>query len=276
MNIQKFFYPTNISESLCIYAADASTLATAMAFAQTIKVQCFSYQNTPDPYLLAFPFVFVYEGSQAQIIQTGKSAPGPVTASFLQGKTTHRLKFGGGKGQMIAKAVGLNKGVSPTILDATAGLAQDAFVLASLGCEITLLERSPIIAELIGSALKEAQGTEIQDITARMHLNSVDACTWLSEQEGQVADVIYLDPMYPHRDKSALVKKEMRLFHILVGETIDDSELLAEALQKARYRVVVKRPRKGETIQGQQPAHQILGKSCRYDIYPLQRLENLK
>lgn len=276
MHTQKIFFPTNISESLCIYAADASTLAAAIAFAEKLNVQCFSYQNTPDPYLLTFPFVFVYEGSLAQIIQTGKSAPGPVTASFLQGKTTHRLKFGGGKGQMIAKAVGLNKGVSPTILDATAGLAQDAFVLASLGCEITLLERSPIIAELIESALREAQGTEIQNITARMHLNSVDACAWLSEQEGKVADVIYLDPMYPHRDKSALVKKEMRLFHTLVGESADDSVILAKALQKARYRVVVKRPRKGDPIQGQQPAHQILGKSCRYDIYPLQRLENLK
>tara|TARA_R110002049_G_scaffold126494_2_gene282662 strand:- start:1728 stop:2558 length:831 start_codon:yes stop_codon:yes gene_type:complete len=276
MNTQQSFCPTNISQNLCIYAAAASTLDTAAAFAQALQVQFFSYQDTPDPYFLTFPFVFVYEGEKAQIIQTGKSAPGPVTASFLQGKTTHRLKFGGGKGQMIAKAVGLNKGVLPTILDATAGLAQDAFVLASLGCEITLLERSPIIAELIASALREAQGTEIQDITARMHLNSVDACAWLADQTGKVADVIYLDPMYPHSDKSALVKKEMRLFHTLVGETSDDAELLARAIQKARYRVVVKRPRKGETIQGQQPAHQILGKSCRYDIYPLQRMENLK
>tara|TARA_R110002167_G_scaffold197959_3_gene400970 strand:+ start:1461 stop:2297 length:837 start_codon:yes stop_codon:yes gene_type:complete len=276
MNTQHSFYPKNISESLCIYAADASTLDTAIAFAKKLQVECFSCQDIPDPYLLDFPFVFVYEGAKAQIIQTGKSAPGPVTASFLQGKTTHRLKFGGGKGQMIAKAVGLNKGVLPTILDATAGLAQDAFVLASLGCEIILLERSPIIAELIASAIRESQGTDIQDITTRMLLNSVDSCTWLAEQEGKVADVIYLDPMYPHRDKSALVKKEMRLFHTLVGETTDDAELLANALQKAKYRVVVKRPRKGETIQGKQPAHHIMGKSCRYDIYPLQRLENMK
>ncbi|MFT6906656.1 MAG: 16S rRNA (guanine1516-N2)-methyltransferase, partial [Oleiphilaceae bacterium] len=196
--------------------------------------------------------------------------------SFLLGKTTHRLNFGGGKGQMIAKAVGLNKGVFPSVLDATAGLAQDSFVLASLGCELTLLERSPIIAELIASALRESQGTEIQDITSRMKLNAVNACDWLNEQVDKVADVIYLDPMYPHRDKTALVKKEMRLFQTLVGESSDDAELLAVALQKARYRVVVKRPRKGETIQGSQPTHQILGKSCRYDIYPLQRLENLK
>ncbi len=270
------FYPSDLSNNFCVYAADSSVVSAATHFAEQLKVQLFTYQTASDPYQLSFPYVFVYEGGLAHIIQTGKSAPGPVTASFLQGKTTHRLKFGGGKGQMIAKAVGLNKGVCPSILDATAGLAQDAFVLASLGCDMTLLERSPIIAELIAAALREAQGTEIQDITARMNLHVVNACEWLNEQTDKVADVIYLDPMYPHRDKTALVKKEMRLFHTLVGESADDAELLAGALDKARYRVVVKRPRKGDTIQGKQPAHQILGKSCRYDIYPLQRLENLK
>ena len=269
-------YPQNLSTSLCVFAADDSVLSVAKQFSERLQLCFFSYKDLPDPTQLEFPFVFVYHGLLANIIQTGKAAPGPVTASFLQGKTSHRLKFGGGKGQMIAKAVGLNRGVCPSVLDATAGLAQDAFVLASLGCQLTLLERSPIIAELLRVALKESETSDVRDITGRMSLKSVDACTWLTAQTEKVADVIYLDPMYPHTDKTALVKKEMRLFHSLVGETTDDAELLDIALQKARYRVVVKRPRKGESIKGQQPAHQILGKSCRYDIYPLQRLENMK
>lgn len=270
------FYPPKLFQSLCVFAADSVGLLRAKQFAEGLKLSFFSYEDNLDPTTLEFPFVFVYQGAHAEIIQTGKGAPGPVTASFLQGKTNHRLKFGGGKGQMIAKAVGLNKGVYPSILDATAGLAQDAFVLASLGCELILLERSPIIAELVKAALKEAELSDISDISSRMQLLSVNACEWLAKEKDKVADVIYLDPMYPHTDKTALVKKEMRLFHTLVGETADDAELLDLALQKARYRVVVKRPRKGETIKGKQPAHQIVGKSCRYDIYPLQRLENLK
>ncbi len=276
MNPSLSCYPSDLALNFCVYAADNAVLDSARGFAAELKVELFSHEHLKDPYQLDYPYVFVYQDTQAFIIQTGKSAPGPVTASFLQGKTTHRLKFGGGKGQMIAKAVGLNKGVTPSILDATAGLAQDAFVLASLACEVTLLERSPIIAELIKSALLESEGTEVHDITARMNLKRVDACTWLAEQKDKVADVIYLDPMYPHRDKSSLVKKEMRLFHTLVGESSDDALLLELALEKARYRVVVKRPRKGETIQGKAPSHQILGKSCRYDIYAIQRLENLK
>lgn len=270
------FFSEGIAQELCVFAADTASVLRAEQFAARLKLPFFNAQQLPDWTQLSFPYVMLYGQGSAAIMQTGKSAPGPVTASFLQGKTTHRLNFGGGKGQMIAKAVGLNKGVTPSVLDATAGLAQDAFVLASLGCEVMMLERSPLVAELVAMALEEAGKSELADITGRMSLLEVDACFWLRHQNDAVADVIYLDPMYPHRDKSALVKKEMRLFHSLVGETQDDAELLAAALEKARYRVVVKRPRKGEAIAGRPPAHQILGKSCRYDIYPLQKMENLK
>ena len=278
------FYPDNLNQHLCVYVAPAGHGDRAQQFALNLGLECFSPAQVDDPAQLDYPYVLVYQADSAFILQTGKSAPGPVSASFLQGKTTHRLKFGGGKGQMIAKAVGLHKGVYPSVLDATAGLAQDAFVLASLGCRVTMLERSPIVAELVAMALMEAQNTELAEICSRMSLFAADACDWLSQQKSQqqsqqqdaVADVIYLDPMYPQRDKSALVKKEMRLFHTLIGEAHDDAELLAAALEAARYRVVVKRPRKGDTISGRQPAHQLIGKSCRYDIYPLQRMENLK
>jgi 16S rRNA (guanine1516-N2)-methyltransferase len=270
------FSPDNLNQLLCVYVADPVLQVRAQEFAAGLQLAFFTLNDSSDLAALNFPYVMAYRDGGAEIVQNGKSAPGPVTASFLQGKTTHRLKFGGGKGQMIAKAVGVNKGVCPSVLDATAGLAQDAFVLASLGLQVTLLERSPVVAELIGMALEQAKRSEIADITARMNLLAEDACTWLQRQQEAVADVIYLDPMYPQRDKSALVKKEMRLFHTLVGDTPDDALLLAAALEKARYRVVVKRPRKGDTIAGRQPAHQLLGKSCRYDIYPLQRMENLK
>lgn len=270
------FSAEGLAQELCVLAADSESVLRAENFAQRLKLAFFSSEQLADWTQLAYPFVMVYQQHSVAIMQTGKSAPGPVTASFLQGKTTHRLNYGGGKGQMIAKAVGLNKGVTPSVLDATAGLAQDAFVLASLGCKVMMLERSPVVAELVANALEEARSSELADITGKMSLLEADACTWLRQQNEAVADVIYLDPMYPHREKSALVKKEMRLFQTLVGENSDDADLLAAALEKARYRVVVKRPRKGEAIPGRKPAHQILGKSCRYDIYPLQKMENLK
>ena len=90
MNSSQSFYPSDLSDNFCVFAADSYVLSIAKSFAEKLQVQVFSYQDISDPYQLAFPFVFVYEGERAQIIQTGKSAPGPVTASFLQGKTTHQ------------------------------------------------------------------------------------------------------------------------------------------------------------------------------------------
>lgn len=221
-------------------------------------------------------YVLHYSAECVAIVPMGKGAPGPVSASFLDGKTGHRLKFGGGKGQLIAKAVGLKSGVYPSVLDATAGLARDAFVLASLGCELTMLERSPVVAELLDSALNQSKATEIESICSRMTLINQNACDWLTKQTEEVADVIYLDPMYPHRDKSSLVKKEMRVFHDLVGQDQDTSLLLELARSKARYRVVVKRPRKGEMLLGPKPSVQLAGKSTRYDIYAKKSMDELK
>jgi 16S rRNA (guanine1516-N2)-methyltransferase len=221
-------------------------------------------------------YILYYQNDGVSILQTEKGAPGPVTASFIGGKTEHRRQFGGGKGQLIAKAVGLNQGVVPEVLDASAGLGRDAFVLASLGCKLTLLERSPVISELLSCALEEAQGSVVDEVVGRMQLISANSTDWLNAQSDAVADVIYLDPMYPHREKSSLVKKEMRLFQALVGEDLDDAELLSAALQKARYRVVVKRPRKGTAIKGAAPSYQLMGKSCRYDIYSIKSISGLK
>ena len=77
---------------------------------------------------------------------------------FISGDLAHRQKYGGGRGQSIAKAIGLKQGTPPpSVLDATAGLAKDAYVLACLGCSMTLVERSTIIIELMK---KEDQNRE--------------------------------------------------------------------------------------------------------------------
>lgn len=205
---------------------------------------------------------------------TGKGAPGPIRVDFASGKAGYRLEHGGGTGQLVAKAVGLKKTRQPLhVLDATAGLGQDAFVLAGLGCRMTLLERSPVIHALLADGLARGRlNPAIAMVVERMTLRHADSTRWLVAAEGEVADVIYLDPMFPHRDKAALVKKEMRVFRELVGADDDAAGLLAAALEKARYRVVVKRPRKAPAIEGPDPAARVEGKTSRYDIYPIRAL----
>ncbi|KXS53802.1 class I SAM-dependent methyltransferase [Marinobacter persicus] len=221
-----------------------------------------------------FELLLLFDEQGLALQVTGKGAPGPVRAEFVTGKMGYRREHGGGAGQLVAKAVGLQKTQAPLhVLDATAGLGQDAFVLAGLGCRVTLLERNPVIHALLADGLaRAALNPDCAPIVARMELKPGSSIEWLQQAGPDVADVIYLDPMFPHRDKSALVKKEMQVFRRVVGDDDDSSELLAAALASARYRVVVKRPRKAPAVEGPEPATRIEGKSSRYDIYALKAL----
>ncbi|MDR1935391.1 MAG: class I SAM-dependent methyltransferase [Candidatus Accumulibacter sp.] len=195
-------------------------------------------------------------------------APGPVRVDFARGAAAHRRCFGGGSGQMIARAVGVLPGMRPSVLDATAGLGRDAFVLAGLGCELTLIERHPLIAALLEDGLRRAQDDAgAAPVAARMRLREGDAVASMRDWSGEPPQVVYLDPMFPQRGKSALVKKEMRVFRPLVGDD-DAPALLAAALALATHRVVVKRPRKAPPLGDVAPSYTLEGKSSRFDVYP--------
>ncbi len=191
----------------------------------------------------------------------------PLYVDFTAGKARHRRLHGGGKGQLLARAAGLRKHPELEIVDATAGLGRDAFVLATLGASVTLLERSPIAHALLDDGLRRASSDpEIAAITSRMRLIRSDARDWLRAEQPR-PDAIYLDPMYPPSGKSARVKKEMQCFHALIGQDDDATELLEAARRLATRRVFIKRPLHAETLGGQTAAFSLRGKSTRFDIY---------
>ena len=193
---------------------------------------------------------------------------GAIYVDFVGGTMAHRRKFGGGRGEAVAKAVGIKGSELPTVIDATAGLGRDAFVLASIGCQVRLVERHPVVFLLLQDGLNRAyQDEEIGEMLQQNlrllnvhHINELDPNI-------DYADVVYLDPMYPHKQKSALVKKEMRVFQHLVGADLDADELLLPALQLAKKRVVVKRPDYAESLGGKQPHFSRETKNHRFDIY---------
>ena len=187
--------------------------------------------------------------------------------SFIEGPILHRLKYGKGRGQNLAKAVGMKFNKNRTVVDATAGLGYDAFILASLGANVTLIERSEIIYDLLGKALTEAKsfGGEVSNIVKRMDLIFGDSKDILPKLE---PEVVLIDTMYKERKKSALVKNNMRLVREIVGPDSDYLELVHVALNQARNRVVIKLPRYSEENKNYKPySHQILGKSIRYDVH---------
>ncbi len=195
-----------------------------------------------------------------------------IHVDFVSGKTNHRRLHGGGKGQDIAKAIGLHKIKNPTVLDLTAGMGGDSFVLATLGAEITMIERNPVTHALLNDALNRAKlstDDELQSIINRIILKNEDALLSLENlKTNNLPNVIYIDPMFPTRLKSAQVKKEMQFFHDIVGADEDSEKLLLTALSLAKNRIVVKRPRLANKLTEEvQPAFDISGKSTRYDVY---------
>nr|WP_194956875.1 class I SAM-dependent methyltransferase [Enterovibrio baiacu] len=218
-------------------------------------------------------FALVLTESRLELRKLDEPKLGAVYVDLVGGAAGHRRKFGGGKGQSIAKAVGLNKGATPTVLDATAGLGRDAFVLASLGCKVQMVERHPVVAALLEDGLARAKadadiGGWVSERLSMVHASSHDALNQLVNDTTLTRpDVVYLDPMYPHKKKSALVKKEMRVFQSLVGADNDADGLFAPAYELATKRVVVKRPDYAEFLAEKTPSTQIETKKNRFDVY---------
>ena len=198
-----------------------------------------------------------------------KLGVGELRVDFVSGAVAHRLRFGGGRGQALAKAMGLRSGKTPMVVDATAGLGRDSFLLASLGAQVTMIERSEKMHGLLVQGMKRAaqEGSEFREIIGRMTLLKGDAKDLLI---GMSAEVILIDPMHPPRTNSALVKRELRQVREIVGTDEDAADLVRVALQNALSRVVLKWPAKADPITGIQPcSHQIVGKSTRYDVFML-------
>lgn len=221
----------------------------------------------------AAPFALVLTETRLELRKLDEEKLGAVFVDFVEGAVAHRRKFGGGRGQSIAKAVGLKAGANPTVVDATAGLGRDAFVLASLGCKVTMIERSPVVAALLADGLvRAAQDPYIGPwVSERMQLiqgPAAEQLLALSERP----EVVYLDPMFPHKQKSALVKKEMRVFQSLVGPDLDADVLLPAALKMAQRRVVVKRPSYAGWLNEHKPSMAIETKSNRFDVYVMAAL----
>lgn len=214
------------------------------------------------------PLALVQTDERLELRKLDEPKLGAVYVDFVSGAMAHRRKFGGGRGEAVAKAVGIKGNELPSVIDATAGLGRDAFVLASIGCQVRLVERHPAVYLLLQDGLQRAyQDEEIGAMLQQNlrllevhHINELNPKT-------DFADVVYLDPMYPHKQKSALVKKEMRVFQHLVGADLDADDLLAPALQLAQKRVVVKRPDYAAFLCEKQPHFSRETKNHRFDIY---------
>ncbi len=211
------------------------------------------------------------EGERLSLQRTGTGVAGPVSVDFGSGSMRHRRRSGAN--ELLGRAVGVGKKSALRVLDATAGLGRDAFVLCDLGCSVLLCERHPVLAELLSSGMRVAATGDdgwLSTVCARMQLYPLDARD-LPRQVLSALDVIYLDPMYGQQGRRAAPAKEMALLHELLGEPNpgEDAALLAWALAQAPARVVVKRAPRAPSIGDVEPSYCIGGKAVRYDVHVL-------
>ncbi|MDQ8040120.1 MAG: class I SAM-dependent methyltransferase [Rickettsiella sp.] len=233
-------------------------------------------QNIANKYFLSYVnisecenFDFILKVSEQGLYLQNKEQKNSwnLQIDFLKGEIGYRLRHIKGQKQLLLKAIGLKPKPKIEILDLTAGWGNDGFVLAQLGFSVTLLERSPIIHALLADGLHRALNHE-----KHSHLNikliHSDSIIFLKQilKIKKFPDVIYLDPMYPHLNKSALARKEMCLLRKIVGDDVDAINLLPLALTCTK-RVVVKRPRLAAFLAELPPHHSIFGKQHRFDIY---------
>ena len=186
-----------------------------------------------------------------------------------------RIRPGRLQRELLVRAakVKLAAGTAPAAVDATAGLGKDAFLLAAAGFRVRLCERNPVVAALLADALRRAaDDPALAGVAGRMEIAGGDG---VSELRALAAppDVVYLDPMFPARSKSAAVKKKFQLLHRLERPCSEREQeaLLQAALAAAPRKVVVKRPPKEAPLAGAAPSYSLSGKAVRYDVFALAR-----
>jgi 16S rRNA (guanine1516-N2)-methyltransferase len=267
-------YETDLHFELALLPATAADAACAADLAQRLGLPLLASGSDPAGCDTHHALLIV-EGRALRLQRTGRGVPGPVAVDFGSPEMRHRRHAGAR--ELLGRAVGQGGKKMLRVLDATAGLGTDAFVLADQGSEVVLCERDPVIAELLRSGLQVAASSRdpwLVSVVQRMFLCPGDVRA-LASGNLQDVDVIYLDPMFPPRRKTAAVRKEMALFHTLLARAIDPLDadaLLLWALQQDTARVVVKRPAKAPCLAAQQPSHTISGKSVRYDVYVHRKL----
>ncbi|TQV72285.1 hypothetical protein FLL45_18885 [Aliikangiella marina] len=185
---------------------------------------------------------------------------------FHDGEVGFRAARVSKSNEVVAKAIGCKPNYRPVVLDATAGMGRDSLIMAALGCNVIMNERNFAIYQLLKDALSHyKQSKDYRALPGSLDLNEADSIKAVLENES--FEVIYLDPMFPERKKSALVKKEMRLFKQLAGEDNDADRLFNWAMSQPVKRVVVKRPKGAPILGSSKPSHEIKAKKFRYDVY---------
>ena len=251
------------TESFALYVTSSANQTAAKATADELNITIIP-ESSPSP----------LPDSYLRLDENGLSlAEGPHTlrgdfARFLPRLVPNNLNH-----ELLVRAAKIRKAQGPlSAVDATAGLGEDAFLLAAVGFQVRLYERNPVIAALLQDALRRGMGNpELVPILSRMHFHKGDSIEELPRLDF-APDIVVLDPMFPERKKSGLIRKKFQILHQLESPCSEEEKLLDAALSCHPVRIVIKRPLKGPCLAGRKPSYTLKGRAIRYDcIVPPQK-----
>lgn len=211
-------------------------------------------------------FILSESNGLIELTPADKGRGGSIQCDFLSPNFQRYLSSVTRK-SLIAKACGLKYGEPRSVLDISAGLGKDALSLANLEAQVSMVEANPYIYLMLYSGIHEIKQSP-SAISSNISLLACQDAKTVLTQSNRTYDVIYFDPMFPERKKSAKVKKEMQYFHQVVGEDHNQpDEIFTEAVKQARKRLVIKRPKGSDFYADQKPNYSLESKVIRYDIY---------
>ena len=218
----------------------------------------------PGPEAGGFSFALEEHGDRVELRALHRRRYGAISADWTGAEQQRRIA--GGRRQPLARAVGLHRDPTLSVLDATAGLGRDGYTLAALGASVSMAERHASVVELLRDAQRRALLAPPHASAAqRIEIMHADVHDLLDGRRRW--DVVFLDPMYPEDGKTALPSKEMQILRELAGADEDADRLLAPAFHCARMRVVVKRPSKAPYLAGEAPSLSLAATQVRFDVY---------
>ena len=178
-----------------------------------------------------------------------------------------RLREQNLRGELLVRSVkGRGGARQMRIVDATAGLGEDAILLAATGHSVHLFEQNPVIAAMLRDALDRAAcEPALAEIVGRMSLTEGDSVVGLHRLD-ETPDAVVLDPMFPARKKSGLIGKKLQLLQVLERPCADEEALLQAAIDADPAKIIIKRPLKGPWLAGRKPSYALTGKAIRYDV----------
>ncbi len=219
--------------------------------------------------LQGFPFLLFLGPENLSLLSFNEKQQqnGRLLIDFLSNKSRKRMARAG-KRELLIKAVSIGNRLPKMVLDATAGMGGDGFLLAAAGCTVTLCEQNRYMAALLEDGLRRAaRDADMKKVCENIRLLPVDAKKYIQKVK-ESPEIIYLDPMFPPRSKSARVKHELALLQKLVGHSEDDTaRLFAASWARLPKKIVVKRPVKSPPLCSVRPEYSLKGNTIRFDVY---------